>query len=124
MIRLLFFVAVGGALGSALRFTMQRLLNPVEQNAFPTGTLLVNILGCLLLGIGWGLSDKYHSVSEETKLFLLTGLCGGFTTLSAFSQESLLMIRAERFFILAIYLLITILGGWLATWAGYKIFTA
>jgi CrcB protein len=77
-----------------------------------------------LLGIGWGLSDKYHSVSEATKLFLLTGLCGGFTTLSAFSQESLLMIRAERFFILAIYLLITILGGWLATWAGYKIITA
>lgn len=122
MIRLLLFVAVGGALGSALRFAMQRSLNPIEQDAFPIGTLLVNILGCLLLGIVWGLSDKYHSFSEETKFFLLTGLCGGFTTLSAFSQESLLMMKAERFSILSIYLLITVVGGWLATWAGYKMF--
>ena len=120
MIRYLFFVAAGGALGSVLRYTLQRLLNPVHQDAFPTGTWLVNLLGCLLIGIGWGISDKYATISEETKLFLITGLCGGFTTLSAFSQESLLLIKTDKIAIFAFYLTATVVGGWMATWAGYK----
>jgi CrcB protein len=122
MIRFLFFVVAGGALGSSLRYAMQRLLNPMQPDAFPIGTCLVNVLGCLLIGIGWGLSEKYYELSEETKLFLFTGLCGGFTTLSAFSHESLLLLRAERFLIFFSYLTITLVGGWMATWAGYKLF--
>ncbi|MFM8806923.1 MAG: fluoride efflux transporter CrcB [Sphingomonadales bacterium] len=124
MIRYLFFVAAGGGLGSALRYWVQRIMNPAPLDTFPTGTWLVNILGCLLIGIGWGISEKYDAFSEETKLFLFTGLCGGFTTLSAFSQESLLLIKAERFTILTLYLAATLVGGWLATWAGYKLLTS
>ncbi|MFM8710635.1 MAG: fluoride efflux transporter CrcB [Sphingomonadales bacterium] len=122
MIRHLLFVAAGGALGSVLRYSLQRLLNPAQQDAFPSGTWLVNVLGCLLIGIGWGISEKYSILSEETKLFLFTGLCGGFTTLSAFSHESLLLIKTDRFAIFALYLTATLVGGWIATWAGYKFF--
>jgi CrcB protein len=123
MIRILFFVAAGGALGSVLRYLLQHFFNPIQQEAFPTGTWLVNMLGCLLIGIGWGFSERYHLLSEETKLFLLTGICGGFTTLSAFSQESLLLVKADRFSFFAFYLVSTIVGGLAATWIGYKLFS-
>lgn len=124
MMRYIFFVATGGALGSVVRYLLQRYLNPVPQDAFPTGTLLVNIAGCLLIGIGWAISERNSILSEETKLFLLTGLCGGFTTLSAFSHESLLLIKAERFVIFGLYLTATLVGGWIATWVGYRFFAS
>jgi|688.fasta_scaffold814106_2 CrcB protein len=124
MMRLLLVVAAGGALGSVLRYLMQRLFNPVQQDAFSMGTWLVNLLGCLLIGIGWGLSEKYHSLSEDAKLFLFTGLCGGFTTLSAFSHESMLLIKEDKFSLFGLYAIATIVGGWVVTWAGYKLIAA
>ncbi|MBM3914746.1 MAG: fluoride efflux transporter CrcB [Sphingomonadales bacterium] len=123
MIRILLFVATGGALGSVLRYLMQRILNPSAQDNFPTGTWLANTLGCLLIGVAWAISEKYYIFTEETKLFLFTGLLGGFTTLSAFSQESIILFKAEKFYLLALYLMATLVGGWLATWGGYKLFS-
>lgn len=119
--RSIVWVALGGATGSVLRFLMQRLLNPISTDQFPWGTWLVNMSGCLLIGLLWAWGQKNHALSPEARFFLLAGLCGGFTTLSAFSQESLALLQAKQYLIFLSYALATILGGWCCTWAGYKL---
>lgn len=121
MIRLIFVVALGGAAGSVLRFLIQRALNPTMLNTFPLGTWLVNLLGSLLIGILWGISEKFDTLSEESKLLLITGICGGFTTLSALSQESILLLKDQKYSIFLVYFFTTLLGSLAATWGGYKL---
>jgi fluoride exporter len=109
-------VAAGGAAGSLLRYLMQRYLN----TSFPLGTLLVNLSGCLLIGLFWGWLGK-SSFSETTRLLLMTGLCGGFTTFSAFSQETIGLMQQGKWPSAFFYCLVSVAGGLLATFAGYKI---
>ena len=85
-------VAVGGALGAAARHLVNmgalRLVGP----AFPAGTLAVNVLGCLLMGLLVGfLALKYSGGGQGLRLFLATGVLGGFTTFSAFSLDAVLL---------------------------------
>lgn len=119
MIKSVLIVAMGGSLGSVLRFLLQRSLTPEQQGGFPTGTWVVNLTGCLLIGLLWGLSEKSNSLNSEMKLFLFTGLCGGFTTFSAYSQEALILLRDGRFFLFLFYASSTLLGGFCLTWLGY-----
>ncbi len=83
-------VALGGGLGSALRFlggdAAQRFL---PAAAIPAGTLAVNVVGSLLIGLIGGYAEGRSAVTPEARLFLLTGLLGGFTTFSAFAWETL-----------------------------------
>lgn len=116
MMRQLLFVALGGAAGSVLRFLCQRAFN----GAFPYGTLIVNIVGCLLIGILFGLLQK-HAVSASAYLLLATGFCGGFTTFSAFSQESLLLLTQQRWPVFLFYVVSSVAASLLATFAGYKL---
>ena len=110
-------VGLGGAAGSMLRYLVQRWI-PLS---FPLATLLVNLSGCFIIGMLWGLSAR--SISEEKRLLLSTGFCGGFTTFSAFSQESVQMISENRWRTFALYLTASVAGGLTATWLGYKITT-
>ena len=121
MIRLILIVALGGGLGSAARFLAQRWLNPVEQGQFPTGTFLVNLTGCLIIGLLWGFSEKNQLWNDSWKLFLFTGICGGFTTFSAYSQESLTLLREGKNLLFLSYAGGTLFAGLLLTWAGYKL---
>lgn len=84
-------VFIGGGVGAALRHGVNRAAMTYLGTAFPFGTLLVNVLGGLLMGVLTGLFLVRTDVSEELKLFLTTGLLGGFTTFSAFSLEAGLM---------------------------------
>jgi fluoride exporter len=111
----LLLVAAGGAAGSVLRYLLQLLLNA----AFPAGTLVANITGCFLIGLLWGYFAK--TPDETGKLLLMTGFCGGFTTLSAFSHESIRMLMEDRWMGFLLYTGWTIIAGLLATFAGYKI---
>ncbi len=83
-------VAVGGALGASLRFGSGLLILRLAGGAYPLGTLFVNVVGSFLMGLAAG-----HFVlkggSDELRLFVMTGLLGGFTTFSAFSLESLML---------------------------------
>ena len=86
---------------------------------FPYGTLLVNIAGCLLIGILWGFFTK--NMSESKQLLLMTGFCGGFTTFSSFSYEGVQMLMDRRWFTFAIYTGISVTAGLLATYFGFKL---
>lgn len=117
MMRQLLFVALGGAAGSVLRFLCQRTFN---NFIFPYGTMAVNIAGCFLIGLFFGLLQK-NTISAFNHLFLATGFCGGFTTFSAFSQESLLLLTQQRWAFFLFYVLGSVAAGLLATFAGYKL---
>ena len=89
------WVALGGALGSVGRFAASSLVARAAGGALPWGTLLVNVAGSLLIGVAAGLwlSDGRLAVPVEARAFLIVGILGGFTTFSAFSLETLNLIR-------------------------------
>ncbi|RYY40956.1 MAG: fluoride efflux transporter CrcB [Chitinophagaceae bacterium] len=116
MFRSLLWVGLGGAAGSMLRYFLQQALNGLR---FPWGTLAVNIAGCLLIGILWGLVAR-GQLQAPGRALLMSGFCGGFTTLSAFSYESNLLLQEGRSGPFFLYAAATVLGGLLATFVGYK----
>jgi CrcB protein len=117
MIKNFLLVGLGGAVGSMLRFIVQRLVNTAT---LPYGTLLVNIAGCFLIGLLWGLTTR-NSITQTTGLLLISGFCGGFTTFSAFSFEGVQMMQDSRWFMLAGYIGASVIGGLFATFGGYKL---
>jgi fluoride exporter len=101
-VRELLLVATGGALGSVVRYAVsgaaQRLLVPGAGTfaSFPAGTLVVNVSGSLLIGLLAGLAESRALLGAEARLLLVTGVLGGYTTFSAFSLETLLLLRAGQ----------------------------
>jgi fluoride exporter len=116
MIAQLAWVALGGAAGSVLRYLCSRSLNTLS---FPLGTLLVNILGCLAIGLLWGLFTRH--VNEGLRLLLITGFCGGFTTFSTFTFEGIQLIQEARWTTFIVYTVISVAVGLAATFIGYKL---
>ncbi len=116
MIRNLLLVALGGALGSVGRYLVSRCF----ETTFPWGTLTVNILGSLLIGVLMGMLAK-GSLSPEMKLLLVTGFCGGFTTFSTFANESLSMMKTGSVLLMAVYVGVSVTIGILAVFLGMQI---
>lgn len=114
MIRNVLLVALGGALGSVLRY----LLSGVNSS-WPWGTFVVNVMGSLLIGLLVGFVSK-GVLSPDMKLLLVTGFCGGFTTFSTFANESLGMMRAGDVMMSGLYICVSVVVGLLAVWAGLK----
>ncbi len=115
MLNNILLVGLGGGIGSILRYLLQRTLNLT----FPYGTLLANITGCLLIGLLWGFFTK--NIDEQRRLLLVTGFCGGFTTFSSFTYEGVQMMMDNRWFSFAVYTVLSVLLGLLATYFGYKL---
>jgi len=112
MIRNLLLVAIGGAVGSVLRYLLSCI-----NTSFPWGTFAVNILGSLLIGLLVGLVSK-GVLSPEMKLLMVTGFCGGFTTFSTFANESFGMMKAGDVLQMALYVGVSVVIGILAVWGG------
>ncbi len=110
-------VFLGGGLGSALRFLVAKSFNGYFQH-FYLGTFLVNIIGCLLIGIILGLSAKSSFLTENQTLLLATGFCGGFTTFSAFAFEKHTLLSAGEYLHFSIYAISSIAVGILAVVLG------
>ncbi|MBR6539891.1 MAG: fluoride efflux transporter CrcB [Bacteroides sp.] len=94
MIKSILIVGCGSFVGGALRYLISMLMKNECASSFPVGTLVVNILGCFLIGIIYGLFVRYSTTSHMLCLLLTTGFCGGFTTFSTFANESLQMLQA------------------------------
>lgn len=118
MMKHLLWIALGGALGSVARFAVSKwLVSP----AFPWGTFVVNITGCFLIGILWAGSMRNPSIPDHIKLFLMTGICGGFTTFSTFSIESITLLRDGKISLFLAYSLGSLLLGFLATFFAIRL---
>lgn len=114
----LLWVGIGGALGSISRYLGQRFLSQLFSQSFPVGTFMVNILGCLLIGILYGLSNKHQYFTPEFRLLMMTGFCGGFTTFSAFTLEGMQLLNQQRFLIFTLYFALSVFIGLIATFIG------
>src|SRR5260221_6503212 len=112
--RLLLIIGSGSFIGGIMRYLSSQFFQSKFLSAFPFGTLGVNIIGCFLIGIIFGASEKIN-LSSETRLFLATGICGGFTTLSAFSQETISLFRDRGIFYSGAYISASGLPALLAT---------
>ncbi|MEH6514307.1 fluoride efflux transporter CrcB [Maribacter arcticus] len=106
-------VFLGGGLGSILRYWISKNLNSYYAN-FYLGTFLVNIIGCLLIGILIGLSLKHNYITQNQTLLLATGFCGGFTTFSTFALESNLLLKESSILYTSLYLGLSVALGILA----------
>ena len=118
MIRLMLLVGTGGFLGTVSRFVTTRYFAAHFPSSFPYGTFVVNVLGCLLIGLIYGIAEKGDFLTTEWRLFLTVGFCGGFTTFSAFAAENMAMLRDYELFNFFLYTGSSIFIGLLATFAG------
>lgn len=114
----LLYIFLGGGTGSVLRYLIHFIINgktPVV--GFPWATFTVNILGSLLIGVFYSLSARLN-FSSEVRLLLTVGLCGGFTTFSTLSNESLQLIKEGSYLLFSIYVLLSITLGMVAVLLG------
>ena len=115
----LLFVFLGGGIGSILRYGITYLTIGISQR-FPYGTLLVNVISCVLLGYLIGLTSK-NILSPEMKLFLMVGVCGGFSTFSTFSAESFQLFNTGNSFYGMIYMAASFLICLVAIYGGMQL---
>ncbi|MFN3394540.1 MAG: fluoride efflux transporter CrcB [Candidatus Thermochlorobacter sp.] len=113
-------IGIGSFIGGALRYLVAQQVQKNVLSTFPFGTLSVNIVGCFLIGLVFALSDR-GNLSQEWRLFLATGICGGFTTFSAFSNETIALLRDGQFLYAGLYVISSIILGLAATFLGYAI---
>ncbi len=116
MINNFIIVAIGGASGAMLRFAFSFIKTNYN---FPWQTMVVNLIGCFFIGILISLF-KTNKIENNTYLLLATGLCGGFTTFSTFSAESLYLLQQDKIFYFFLYILSTVCLGLIATYIGLK----
>ena len=112
------FIGCGSFLGGAARYLVSIAMKTVGKG-FPWGTLAVNLVGCLVIGLLLGFFSKNFSESSSWALFMTVGICGGFTTFSTFSKEALMMLQAGNFISLLAYVTISVIAGIALVAAGY-----
>ena len=118
MIRLLLLIGIGGFTGSILRFIVQQATDRYLSTTLPVGIFLVNIVGSFLIGIIFGLALEKNVLSDEMRLMLATGFCGGFTTFSAFSFDNLKLLENSEYMHAILYSGGSVILGILATFLG------
>lgn len=116
MLKNLLLVGLGGAIGSMLRYSASLVIN---SKYFPWPTFAVNIIGSLIIGIVFAMSIKDETFLSNWKLFLATGICGGFTTFSAFTLENMELLQSGKTVVAFIYIALSIVLGIAAAFLGY-----
>lgn len=118
----LLLVGAGGFVGSTLRYALGGVVHRLVPFAsFPWGTLTVNLAGCLAIGLLAGADESRSVLGPETRLFLLIGLLGGFTTFSTFGIETLSLLHDRRLLAACGYVGGNVVAGIGAVWLGYTL---
>ena len=119
-IRNIIAVGAGSFIGGITRYLVSLAMKGISKG-FPWATVLVNLSGCLIIGLLWGFLSRNASESTSWGLFLTVGLCGGFTTFSTFSKEALTMLQTGQIWGFASYIALSILAGIALVALGYYI---
>lgn len=122
MLSTFLWVGAGGFLGSAARYGVAVALaaSPLQAR-FPCATFLVNLLGCAAIGLLAGLWERFPTLDAQLRLFLVTGVLGGFTTFSAFGLETIALLRAGQWTMALLYVLGSVVLGVLAVGLGFAL---
>jgi fluoride exporter len=115
------WVALGGALGSSLRYGVNVWSGRLLGSTFPWHTLFVNIVGCFAMGVLTGLLAFRMNMSQEVRLFLTTGVLGGFTTFSAFALDTALLVERRTIALAVIYVLASVLVSLIGVFVGLAV---
>lgn len=118
MLKSILIVGFGGFIGTVARYLTSRYFQENIASVFPWSTFTINILGSLLIGIFYGISEKGDFMSPDVRLFLTVGICGGFTTFSTFSNDAFLLLRQDEWLRFAFYTSMSFFLGLLAVYFG------
>lgn len=121
MIKNVLLIGFGGFIGSIARYFVSMLNLSVSFLSIPVGTLLVNISGSLIIGFLTGIAEKSTILTAEWRMFLMVGLCGGFTTFSTFANENLMLIHNGQLLSVILYTALSVFLGFLAVYLGYAL---
>lgn len=121
LLRSILLVAMGGALGSVGRFLLSKAVQEHAATAFPVATFAVNVVGCFVIGLVYGLSLRDNEPAGDTKLLLATGFCGGFTTFSTFMNEGSALMKDEHYTYMMLYLFGSLALGLIAVLSGHQL---
>jgi CrcB protein len=118
--KIVFAIGLGSFIGGIARYLITLLIQNKFLTTYPFGTMVVNIIGCFLIGIVYGLSER-GNLNAEWRLFLATGILGGFTTFSSFSNDSVSMLRDAQYWQALSYIGLSVIIGLIATFVGISL---
>ena len=121
MLKSMLMTGLGGFFGTCTRFLVGRLAQYLFTSPFPYGTFVVNVVGCFLIGIFFGLAERTQLISSGLNLFLITGFCGGFTTFSSFSHDTLVLMENRHWGYVALYVGVSVVLGIVMVWLGRSV---
>ena len=118
MLKNILLVAIGGGIGSALRYLTTVFIAKYFVHTFPIATFISNTIGCFAIGLCIGLIEKNNLANSQLKWLFITGFCGGYTTFSAFALENLTLFQSQNSGMAFLYIAASIVIGLFSVWVG------
>jgi len=117
----LLLIGFGGFIGSIARFLVSKLNLTWHFMSIPMGTLIVNVVGSLIIGFLAGIASRSEIMTTDMRLFLMVGICGGFTTFSSFTNENMMLIQNGQILTALMYISASVILGLAAVFLGYSL---